>query len=266
MTFLSWIIVIVILGLVGRWLTHNWELRRRPVADPPANADTAAAETQASTARATQLTNSLRDGFASLRTSLFGQKQPPLTPQFRIWLAQVLVGEPQLYQWLMALSDEQLDVLTAHISTFCHEMGFDLKWVIEQTLASQPTLTQGLNRVVIHYCQACYQSVVLQEDLEPYRLLRQYEQNPNSPQNRELGQAIFEKFAEKGLATMTPAELQALPEQARREQIVATVRQAAAEQQALLLRLIKELSAPPAAVTTAPAATQLNGATGKTHA
>ena len=166
----------------------------------------------------------------------------------------------------MALSDEQLDVLTAHISTFCQEMGFELKWVIEQALTSQPTLTQGLNRVVIHYCQACYQSVILQEDLEPYRLLRQYEQNPNSPQNRELGQAIFEKFVEKGLVTMTPAELQALPEQARREQIVATVRQAAAEQQALLLRLVKELSAPPEAETTAPAATHLNGTASKTHA
>lgn len=266
MTCLSGIIIIVILGLTGRWLTHNWELRRRPASTTPTTAETAAAQAPTSTERATQLTDTFRNGFAGLRMNLFGQKPPPLTPQFRIWLSQVLVGEPQLYQWLMALSDEQLDVLTTHIDTFCHEMGFDLKWVIEQALASQATVTQGLNRVVIHYCQACYQSVVLQEDLEPYRLLRQYEQNPNRPQNRELGQAIFEKFAEKGLATITLAALQALPEQARREQIIATVRQAAAEQQALLLRLLKELSTSPATATTAPAATHLNGAAGKTPA
>ena len=119
MTFLSWVIIIVILGLTGRWLTRNWELRRRPVQATPSPADitaTAEAKTQASTDRVTQLTDNLRNGFTSLRTSLFGQQPPPLTPQFRIWLSQVLVGEPQLYQWLMTLSDEQLDVLTTHIT------------------------------------------------------------------------------------------------------------------------------------------------------
>jgi len=263
MTFLFWIIVIALMGFVGLGLTRRWEARQQAAQAAPAPDELPAAPAPGV---ATHLTNTLRTGVNQLQTTLFGPKPDAVAPQFRVWMTQALANEPQLQHWLAGLSDEQLNVLGQHIATFCQEMGFELQWLLDQAFAQQPRLLHGSNKIVINYCQACLLAVELQAELEPYRRLRQYEENPHSRQNREFGQALFGKFAEKGLTTISLAEHLALSEPERRQQIVATVRQATAEKPTLVLSAVKELITQPkgaGAPTTAP---HLNGSTTKVNA
>lgn len=262
MTFLIWIIVIALVGIVGLGLTRRWEARQQAAPAAPA---TDAPPTDAETG-VSQLTTALRKGISQLQSNLFGAKPATLAPRFRAWAGKALVNEPQLQQWLAGLSDEQLNVLGQHIATFCQEMGFDLNWVLDQEFAQQPRLTRGSNHIVINYCQACLQAVELQEELEPYRRLRQYEQNPNSRQNREFGQALFGKFAEKGLTAISLADHLALSEPERQQQIIATVRQAATERPTLVLSAVRELITQPTGVDSVAPTAHVNGSANKVNA
>ncbi len=260
MTFLFWVIIIGLLGFTGLWLSRRQTASQQAA---PGEQSTGAENTKVAEGDlVTQLTTTLRQRV----TNLFNPQPPAVSPKFRVWITQALAGEPVLQQWLANLADEQLDVLATHIDTFCQEMGFELGWLLEQDLAQQPVLAKALNKVVILYCQACRQAVILQEDVEPFKLLRQYEKNPTSAQNRELGQALFAKFAEQGLIAGTMADHLALPEHERRQQIVAAIRQTATEQQATVLRLIKALIAQRHHAEESVAAAQLNGRADKATA
>jgi|688.fasta_scaffold42150_2 hypothetical protein len=232
MTFFAWVLVILALGAVGLWLKRDWEARH--LAEQQAQAESAAENTHQS--GASPLTP-LREGVAQL----FGAKQPPLGAKFRQWMTQAFDKEPDLRGWLAGLSDEQLDALTTHIDAFAREMGFELRWLLDQEVAQQPTLTQSLIRVVADYCRACRHSVNLQEELEVYKAIRQYKQAPNSQPNRALGEALFGKLLEQGLTPVKVAEHLALPEKERRQQVLTTVQQVATEKPIVFQKLVKEV-------------------------
>lgn len=263
MTFLFWLIVIALVGVVGLGLSRRWEARQQAAQADPAPETPA---TEPDPGVVTHLTTTLRNGISQLQTNLFGAKPATVAPKLRAWVGKALGNEPQLQHWLAGLSDEQLNVLGQHIATFCQEMGFELNWVLDQELALQPRLAHGSNKIVINYCQACLQAVELQEELEPYRRLRQYEQNPHSRQNREFGQALFGKFAEKGLTAISLADHLALSEPERRQQIIATVRQAATEKPTLVLSAVKELITQSNGVDTAAPTPHVNGNANKVNA
>jgi hypothetical protein len=243
MTFLAWGIAIGLMAFAGLRLTRRWEARQQAQQDAQSTADATTEGKDDVVGRATGIRSTLSAGVANLQSNLLGQKQPAIAPKFRGWIAQALVGEPQLQHWLAGLSDEQLNALATHIAAFSREMGFELTWLLDQEVAQQPVLAQGLTNVVRHYCQACRQSVTLQEELGPYKRLRDYEENPLSRQNRELGQALFGKLMEQGLTSVKVADHLALPERQRQQQIVAEVRQAATEHRTAFLHLMQEVVA-----------------------
>lgn len=259
-TLLTWIIIIGILLWVGKWLTQRWEAHRQAAGSQPMPA---AQELGAAGAgRIAAYTNALRLRLSTVRTSLFGAKQPAVAAKFRLWLAAALGTEPALHHWLMDLSDEQLDALATHIERFTREMGFELSWLLNQEVTQQPALARALTTVVFDYCRACYHAVALQGELEVYKALRTYEENPHSAQNREFGQALFGKLLEQGLTSIKVADHLALPEPQRRQQIVETISQVAVEKQAVLQRLVKDLITPSNGTAASPPAptAALNGA------
>lgn len=263
-TLLTWTILIGILLWAGSWLTKQWEARQHaanaqaaPVVQEPPAADAN---------RMTTYTNALRAQLSTVQAKFLGTKPPSIANKFRLWLAAAVGTEPALHHWLMALSDAQLDALATHIERFAHEMGFELSWLLNQEVAQQPTLARALTTVVLDYCQACHHAVGLQAELEVYKALRSYVENPNSAQNREFGQALFGKLLERGLTSIKVADHLALPESQRRQQILETIIQVAMEKQTTLQRIVQEMliqrngtasSAPTAAV-------PLNGAVKQT--
>jgi hypothetical protein len=263
MTFLSWIIIIGLIGVGGLWLTRQWEARQQAKQTADMAATTPDATLEPNTlATLPSPTVVLRNGFANLKTTLRGAPQLPLAPKFRAWMALALNAEPALNSWLSTLSDEQMNVLAHHIDAFAHEMGFELTWLLDQEMAQYPALTKALTSVVVDYCQACRQSVIIQEELEAFRVLRQYLLNPNSTQNREFGQALFGKLLEQGVVPIKVADHLALPDRERRQQIATAIQQAAREKHGTLQRILKDLLTQRNGLAAAPVTTvSLNGAT-----
>ncbi|MCE7984929.1 MAG: hypothetical protein DYG89_27465 [Caldilinea sp. CFX5] len=232
MTFVAWLLIILALGAVGLWLKRDWEARRRAAEEPSAD-KTAEGNNRPSASPLAPL----REGVAQL----FGAKQPRLGAKFRQWMTPAFDKEPELRNWLAGLSDEQLDALTTHIDAFAQEMGFQLRWLLDQEMAQQPALAQSLTRVVADYCRACRHSVNLQEELAVYKTIRQYQQAPQTQPNRALGEALFGKLLEQGLTPVKVAEHLALPEKERRQQVAATIQQVAADKPLVLQKLVKEV-------------------------
>lgn len=260
MTLLTLVIIVGLLLLVGNWLTKRWEARQQAM---DTQATTAAQGSDASGVnRITSYTNALRLRLSGVQASLLGAKPAPVATQFRLWLAAALGTEPALHHWLMNLSDEQLNALAMHIERFTREMGFELRWLLNQEVAQQPALARALTTVVLDYCRACHHAVTLQEELEVYKALRTYQENPNSTQNRAFGQALFGKLLEQGLVSIKVADHLALPEPQRRQQIVDLISQVAGEKQATLQRIVKEMikQGHGTAETTPASTVALNGA------
>jgi len=239
MTFFSWVILIGILLFVGLLLKRNWETQQQTAAEMP--------DTTTASGFAAQLTSNLQNSLAGVRSRIFRQKQPEQAAPFRAWAKQAMANDPMLTHWLDTLADGQVLALAEHIAAFCREMGFDLDWLIGQEIGQHPKLEQALSEVVALYCRACHQSVGLQAELEIYKLLRAYLQNPNLPYNREFGQALFGKMLEQGITSINVADHMALPEHQRRQQIVDVIRQAAQEKQsnkqAAFRRILNEVVA-----------------------
>lgn len=233
-TLFTLIIISGILLVVGKWLTTQWEARQQETVGEQGLDDAAAS-------RLTTYTTAIRTRLSSVQANLFAPKQAPVAAKFRLWLTSVLGTEPVLQHWLMSLSDSQLDALAVHIARFTREMGFDLNWLLDQEVAQQPALARALAAVVLDYCRACHHAVGLQDELEVYKALRQYTENPNVAQNREFGQALFGKILEQGLTSIKVADHLALPEPARRQQIVETIKLLTVEKQAALQRIVKEM-------------------------
>lgn len=232
MTFFAWLLIILALAAVGLWLKRDWEARR--LAEQQAQTETA-------TAGNNHANPSLLAPLRERAAQLLGAKQPPMGTKFRQWMTQAFEKEPELRSWLAGLADEQLDALTTHIDAFAQEMGFELRWLLDQEMAQQPALAQSLTRVVADYCRACRHSVNLQEELELYKAIRQYKQAPNSQPNRALGEALFGKLLEQGLTPIKVAEHLALPEKERRQQVVAAVQQVATDKPLVFQKLVKEV-------------------------
>lgn len=254
-TLFTLIIIIGILLVVGKWLTTQWETRQQEMVSEQASND-------ANASLFTTYTTAVRTRLSSVQANLFGPKQAPVAAQFRLWLAASLGTEPALHHWLMSLSDNQLDALALHIARFTREMGFELNWLLNQEVAEQPALARALGAVVLDYCRACHHAVGLQEELEVYKALRHYTENPNSPQNREFGQALFGKILEQGLTSLKVADHLALPEPERRQQIVETINLLTVEKQAVLQRIVKEMLTQTNSTASSPsvASAALNGA------
>lgn len=232
MTFLAWLLIVLALAGAGLWLKRDWEARQQ--AEEQGQAEKVAESRNQP--NASPLTP-LREGVAQL----FSAKQPPMGAKFRQWMAPAFDKEPELRSWLAGLSDEQLDALTIHIDAFAQEMGFQLRWLLDQEVAQQPALAQSLARVVVDYCRACRHSVNLQEELEVYKTIRHYQQAPNSQPNRALGEALFGKLLEQGLTPVKVAEHLALPEKERRQQVATTIQQVAVDKPLILQKLVKEV-------------------------
>lgn len=233
MTLFTWILIIGILLLVGNWLTRYWERRQQATT-------TEQATPEATPNLVNTYTTALRAQLATMQANILGRKQPEKAAKFRMWIATLTI-DANVQQWLMTLSDEQLEALLAHITPFAHEMGFELSWLLDQEVAQQPTLARALTTVIGDYCRACYHAVELQEELEVYKALRAYEQNPQSAQNRQFGQAIFGKLMEQGLTSIKVADHLALPEQQRHQQIAETIQQIVLEKRVVVQRIVQQL-------------------------
>ncbi len=254
MHFLAWAMIIGLMIGIGILLKRSW-LSSLESEDTAATETGAASEMPAAGAGSVanqfaiglqSRVQGLRSGIGELGVRLTGSgNRAPndVATLFRHWSATAFVKDPEIQMWLASLTDEQILALTEHLADFCHDMGFELDWLLEEHIANQSVadaeLVQGLSEIVALYSRASFQAVALQREVELFRAYHSYMQNPLSQANRELGKHLFGMLMEAGKCQVTISEHLASSPRQQQQQIMETIQRIAAEQPDVLKHALR---------------------------
>jgi hypothetical protein len=270
-------ILVAAAGTASVMLDRRWRAQRAlqettPAADASTSATTSAVEASDATviskvtdrvAAVLRSVPMVGDRLAMVGDRLSRKKDPNLPGQFREWIAKAFADDPSVNNWVQGLSQEGLQAFTDHLSVFCSEMGFELAWVVQQQLETQPELAQTFAQVVSHYCRACHQAAATQDDLEVYKTLQAFERNPASRKTQAFGQKLFAKVVEAGLTSVSMPEYLISAPKEQQQYMVRAIREAAKTNHAVFNRLLKEVvrDSAPGSTAAQPATTQARTST-----
>ena len=251
MTFVALTILAIAVGAMGIILDRG---SRKSSADTPPAPD---ASTTTLRSRVTGRVTSTLRSMPFVGDRLIRRKDASLPAQFRAWIAKAGAENPSLNQWVQGLSEEGLQAFTDHVAAFCSEMGFELSWVGQQRLDTHPELARSFEKVVLDYCRACYEAAAAQDELEVYRTLQAFEDNPSSRKTQAFGQKLFAKVVEAGWTTVSMSEYLLATPKEQQQLMVRAIQEAAKTHGAMFNRLLKEVARNPGPASAAarPAAT-----------
>ncbi len=270
MSLIALTILVAAAGTASVMLDRRWRAQRALQETTPAAAASTSATTSAVEASDATVISKVTDRVASVLRSvpmvgdrLSRKKDPNLPGQFREWVAKAFADDPSVNNWVQGLSQEGLQAFTDHLSVFCSEMGFELAWVVQQQLETQPELAQTFAQVVSHYCRACHQAAATQDDLEVYKTLQAFERNPASRKTQAFGQKLFAKVVEAGLTSVSMPEYLISAPKEQQQYMVRAIREAAKTNHAVFNRLLKEVvrDSAPGSTAAQPATTQARTST-----
>lgn len=234
MGFFPLVLLLVGVGAVSVIVEERLQARKQRAA-------TARADEGGEATAASSITDRLWSEVKGWSDRIMHRTPADLPPRFRAWAVQAAADDRAVKDWLNALSEEGLQAFTEHLGAFCSDMGFELSWLVKQRFDKHPELAQAAERIVLHYCRACLQAALIQEDLEVYKQLLAFEQDPFSRKNRAFGERLFAKVVEEGLVAARMPEYFLAPPKERQQLAVAAIRQAAAKDSAAFNRAVKEV-------------------------
>ena len=115
----------------------------------------------------------------------------PLAQRFRSWSEQAFAADPQLVAWLQTLSEPALEAFANEMAAFAHEVRIDLSWLLDRDLSHHPTTRTHVTAMLLHYCQAWYCAVKVQQEVHTLQSWDQFNQNPDDPAHQPLLQALW---------------------------------------------------------------------------
>jgi hypothetical protein len=237
MMFLPLALLLIGVGAVSVVVEERLQARKQRVAPAPADEAGEATAAEAASSMADRLWSEVK-GWSD---RIMHRTPADFPPRFRAWAVQAAADDRAVKDWFNALSEEGLQAFTEHLVAFCSEMGFELSWLVEQQFDKHPELAQATERIVLHYCRACLQAALTQEDLGVYKQLLAFEQDPFSRKNQAFGERLFDKVVEEGLVAAKMSEYFLAPPKERQQLAVAAIRQAAAKDSAAFNRAVKEI-------------------------
>ena len=258
------IVLIVAVGSVAVMLDRRWRVQEALKNTAPSTDASTSATASAEDVSDVTVTSKVLDRIASALSSvplvgdrltmvhdrLRTRQDRNLPGQFREWIAKVCDDDPSVKDWVQGLSPEGLQAFTDHLAVFCHEMGFELAWMVQPELEMQPALTQTFTQVVRHYCRACHQAAAAQRELELYKTLLAFEHNPASSKTHAFGQKLFAKLVEARLTSVSIADYLTVTPKEQQQYMVRAIREAAKANQTEFNRLLKEVMSAPAPAST----------------
>ena len=175
------------------------------------------------------------------------QQSEKMATLFHEWVARELNRDRDLQSWLLALPQPGIALLTEHIAAFCHEMNFDLNWLLTEQVKVAPELKQAMQAVIIDYCRACQKAVPAQQQANLFSIYQRLLQNPNGREERAWGRTLYAALVAKGLVLAPKADSPTMTEQSRQEQICTAIQQVAAKDWAQFARMLQAAVTPDAA-------------------
>jgi hypothetical protein len=187
----------------------------------------------------------------SLPRQKFWQRTPPVDPlqPMRDWVTMLFAEEPTIKEWLATLSREKLVQLMENLAQFCHELGFELTWLLDQTTAKQietyREMKGHLQAVTMQYVRACYEASQAQSDLKVFQTWQHFEQNADLPEQQPFAQRLFAKLLEKGITPLAANALVMASPEERQKYIIQAIRIAAEAHPTEFQAILKEIVFPP---------------------
>jgi hypothetical protein len=152
----------------------------------------------------------------------------------------VAADDTAVKEWLNGLSDEGIQAFTKHLETFCSDMGFELGWLVDHQLEPNPELQQMATAMVLNYCRACQLAALAQSDLEAYKKLKAFEQQPTNRKHQAFGEKLFAKVIEEGLVVGSVSDYLGAPPEQRARLMVEAFRKAAEKNPQAFSRVLRE--------------------------
>ena len=255
--YLALPVVVVVAGATAIVFDRRWRARKSAVKTPPATDAASAVQDKGRGPFFTRLTGRV----ASWRDRITGRPHQDMRSQFHAWMAKACADEASLCTWLQTLPEKEGQAFIDQVTAFCTERGFELPWVVEHRLEPYPELAQAAEQVVLHYCRACHQAAAAQQDLDVYKTLLAFEDNPANSKTHEFGYKLFAKVIEAGLTSVSMSEYLLAAPKDQRQYMVRAIREAAERHREAFYRLLKETTRDAAATPVAPTPSAPSGST-----
>lgn len=228
MHFLPLVLLFVGVGIVAALVDRRVQARKRAAAATPED------EAHRATAAA-----AVGGGIRDLYNRIVHRTPSDLPQRFRTWGVKAAADDATVKDWLNGLTPEGLQAFTKNLAKFCSDMGFELSWLVEQPGDKNPEWVHVAERIVLHYCRACQQATIAQEDFEAHKRILEFEQNPSSKKNEAFGERLFAKLIEEDLATGSMSAYLLQPPIERRRRVREAIREAVAKDSVAFDRAVK---------------------------
>ncbi len=163
------------------------------------------------------------------------------TQTFRAWAVTSFADQPALQHWLAALSDEAIQLLTAKLTDFCTDLGFEFDWLLDHKVDQEGTLAPRLQSIALQYIAACYQALLVQEDVKVFQTWLDFTEQPYRKEQQALAQYLLAKLLAQGLTPPAVQNLLTAPEKEREIYVVQAVREAAQKHPAAFRAVLKNV-------------------------
>lgn len=137
---------------------------------------------------------------------------------FQTW-ASANFQNGELRTWIAGLSKEQIHALAEQLAAFCTSLGFNLDWLANQRLSSNPSLESAAITIVEHYCTACLDATTVQGAFQQFKKALDLIEQPFSREHKPITQKLYAELVRRNAAEPMSPDLMVASEQARQEHI-----------------------------------------------
>lgn len=173
--------------------------------------------------------------------------------RFKDWAQGAFADSPRVVQWLGSLPDEAIQALAGRLEEFCHDLGFQSQWVLENDAAR--LLAPTLRPIAVQYVKACYDAYHCQDDVQSLESWLLYQQDPAAQPAQEFGRQLLTHLISAGVVAQTERTL--LTAEGESASKIYAVLCSAVERNPVAFRMaVKTLLAGPTETASAPTKTQ----------
>jgi hypothetical protein len=177
-----------------------------------------------------------------------------LAKKFKQWVAEKsLSQQTELYDglpaqaegftaWLAGLSDKDTEAFADKVARFTASLGFDLEWLVNAEVNTQPELKQAIEAAVALYSLAAWRANSVQSEVRAFLAFRAWLANP--AKHRALGQKLYSALVQQGLVMPSP-DLYLAPEKERMTEAVRAIKQVAETQPGVVNAVLRDLVSQP---------------------
>lgn len=235
-------VVAIIASTIAVFVDRQLQLSKTRRKDDTREQDSVAEQTDAEAGDEEPIQQDFWSRFTNWRQRVTNSKQQR-AEQFQAW-AGVNVADPAIAHWIGDLSPEAIKALTTQLDDFCASLGFELDWLLDDTLAQDPEVATATTAVVQSYCTACWHAAQNYASFERFKVLQKLLQQPQTREYQDLNRRLFAELVKRDMTPGVPADLFVAAEKERQEHMASVIRANATENRAAFKQVLQAVMEP----------------------